>query len=143
MQAGGTATSDGFNKVFHGANVTFQAGAEISKIKLPSDYSSFELADLPTGAKPGAVRDILSAFGFDVPVSSIHVKSTKPSGSIAIVAFDDPNSAKAIVEKIGKELTGGDGTSEFSIKLIQSAARFRNRLQLSSVTCSWSAPLSS
>jgi hypothetical protein len=74
MQPGATATSDEFSKVLHGADVFFKAGAEISKIKISSDYSSLEFTDLPTGAKPGPVRDILSAFGFDVPISSIHVK---------------------------------------------------------------------
>jgi hypothetical protein len=119
-------------------NAIFKEGAEVSKIGLPSDYSTLQLTDLPSGAQAQVVIEILSAFGFEVPASSIRVKPMKRSGSIATITFDDPDTARLIAERITEAIgDGGDGTGELSAKVIPGTAKLGSRMQLSSVNCSW------
>ena len=126
--------------------------------RLPSDYSTLQLNDLPSNAQSAAVADILAVgisftsmakpapnssdvvqqgFGFVVPLTSIQIKPSKPAGSLATVKFDDPGTAKLLVEKINGINRGENGNGELSVRVVESAAKFGSRLQLSSVSCTW------
>lgn len=83
--------------------------------------------------------DVLQAFGFEIPVTGVQVKRLQPSGSIATIKFNDPNTAQLVADNFERATSDGEA-GELSVTVIKGVAKFGNRLQLSSVSCTWTLP---
>jgi hypothetical protein len=136
---GNLSVKESLTREFQGATVAFKEGAEVASITLLSDFSSIQLADLPSNAQPVAVAEMLASFGIEIPLTAVQLKPTKPSGSIATIKFDGPNTAQLVVDTIEKATNDGEA-GELSIVVVKGVAKFGSRLQLSSVNCSWVLP---
>lgn len=79
---------------------------------------------------------ILKFFG--CVAESIQVKPEQ-EGCIATVKFRDTKTAERLVDAI--ENIDGDGDAgELKIKIVPTATKYGNRLQLNSIRCSWYRP---
>jgi hypothetical protein len=107
-------------------------------VTLPNDSSSIKLSDLPTGAQPQAVIDLLAGFGFTIPESAISLKENLLSGSQAVIKLDDNESARCAV-RILRDTLDGDN-SEPSVKILPNVPRYGPRLDLASLSCVWHRP---
>jgi hypothetical protein len=84
----------------------------------------------------------LAGLGFQAPECSVLVKSLGEEGSVAEVKIEDPTFAKAVTRKFESQQDKST-KSNISIKsMIGNAANgaLANRLQLSTVTCTWYKP---
>ncbi|KAG9233507.1 hypothetical protein BJ875DRAFT_425799 [Amylocarpus encephaloides] len=124
-----------------GARVTFREGAEITSIKLASDFSAIQILGLSPNATPGFVEHLLSGLGFQVPEGSIYLKALGVDGATATVQVEDPNFAKRVIDNF--TLPQGTKDNKISIKPMNrrgAIGAFANRLQLCTVTCYWYKP---
>lgn len=128
--------SDYIVRTIHGASVTFYAGAEVSNVKLPSDFSTIQVSGLLLHADTNMVRKVMFDFGFDVAESSVQVRHLGDI-SVAEVTMDDPLFAGRVMEK-SKELDPRYGKLSFKpIVSSGTSGELGNRLQLSTVSCTW------
>jgi hypothetical protein len=130
--------SGSFPKEINGAVVTFQAGAEVSDVKLLSDFSSIQISGLPTDIRPTFVIQILSELGFPIPLSSVYIKVLGSAGAIAEVRIEDSAFATTVIQKLEAERP--KAWEEFSVKTMigtMASGAAGNRLQLSTVICTW------
>ncbi|KAF4628087.1 hypothetical protein G7Y89_g10062 [Cudoniella acicularis] len=126
----------------NGARVTFEDGAEISSVKLASDFSRIQITGLSSGVSAAFVTGILLGLGFQVPESNILVKALGTEGSVAEVKMEDSGFAKAVIRKFDSSKNVGAGT-KIAVKAMGeniSKEGQVNRLQLSTVTCTWWRP---
>jgi hypothetical protein len=123
----------------NGATVLFAAGAEVSSVKLPSDFSTIQILGLPGNAKAETITALLNTLGFPIIESCIHIKSLSALESVAEVKVEDPRFAHSVAHKFDTEL-GKEHKGELSIKILQGvggSGTLVNRLQTSSVSCTW------
>lgn len=119
--------------------MTFSAGAQVSSIKLASDFSTIQISGLPAGAGQGDVRALLSCLGFDNLDAMIIVKQIGGTGAVAEVKVENPTFAVRATSKFQSHLQD-EQFRKLTIKsLVGSSATgtAANRLQLSTVSCSW------
>ncbi|KAL7796496.1 hypothetical protein V8C37DRAFT_371908 [Trichoderma ceciliae] len=86
---------DDFTRTIGGAFVRFEAGARVSKIRLPSDFSAVRINGLQQNASEQSVRDMLAGRGFDVSVDDIYMLRTEGSCG-ATVKSDDASFSKRL-----------------------------------------------
>ncbi|PVH74461.1 hypothetical protein DL98DRAFT_499801 [Cadophora sp. DSE1049] len=135
-------TTTGIDPAFkdiHGASVTFSAGAQVSSIKLASDFSTIQILGMPAGAGQDDVRAILSGLGFDGLEATITVKQIGGMGAVAEARIENPTFATEATNKFQCRQQD-EQFRKLTIKsLIGSSATgtLGNRLQLSTVSCSW------
>ncbi|TAQ88724.1 hypothetical protein B7494_g2990 [Chlorociboria aeruginascens] len=133
--------SDSISEDLHEAKVTFKAGAEVEDVKLASDVSTIQITNLPPNCKLENVSGLLERLGSSVPESYIQIKHLGDSVSAATVRFDDPQSGKNILRKFESQ-PGKGANDKISMKLLPISGTLANRLQMSSVACSWYRPSS-
>jgi hypothetical protein len=85
---------------FNGASVTFEAGGVVSIVKLSSDFSAIQISGLSPDVQAIFVTGILAGLGFQLPESSVSIKSLGAVGSVAEVKVEDPHFAKVASRKI-------------------------------------------
>jgi hypothetical protein len=129
-------------QVFHDASVTFEGGAEVSNVKLSSDFSAIQILGLSPDVRTSFITSLLAGLGFQVPESSVLVKSLGEEGSAAEVKVEDPNFAKDVTRKFESQK---EETTKRNISIKPLAGRvvtgaLANRLQLGTVTCTWYKP---
>ncbi|KAL6880978.1 hypothetical protein J3F83DRAFT_720524 [Trichoderma novae-zelandiae] len=86
---------DDFTRTIGGAFVQFEAGAHVSKIRLPSDFSAVRISGLPQGTSEQSVRDMLAERGFDISVDDVYMLHMDGSCG-ASIRSDDPSFAKRL-----------------------------------------------
>ncbi|PTB70546.1 hypothetical protein BBK36DRAFT_1174627 [Trichoderma citrinoviride] len=86
---------DDFSRTIGGAFVQFEAGARVSKIRLPSDFSAVRINGLPQGTPEQSVRDMLVERGFDIGVDDVYMLHMDGSSG-ASVRSDDPSFSKRL-----------------------------------------------
>jgi len=69
-----TSLSSEFTKEIHGATVNFNLGAEVSMIKLASDFSTIQITGLDGNNPISSVMKFFSELGFLVYESNITLK---------------------------------------------------------------------
>jgi hypothetical protein len=127
---------------FHGASVTFEAGAAVSGVKLSSDVSSIQITGLSPGTQPSFIVDLLADLGFQIMESSVRVKSIGEEGLVAEVKIEDPTFAK-VTSRNFETRPDKSVHTKICIKPITGSVAtgaLANRLQLSTVTCTWYKP---
>lgn len=122
---------------YHGVKVTFKGGAEVDHITLPTDISTLQFTELPSGADFRHILQLLSAFKLPAPVQSVKLIRELRRGCVAIVRFNDPNAAGTLLDRIKSTLRDGEATGELSCSVVPSTTRFGKRAQLNIVTCIW------
>ncbi|EGR51620.1 uncharacterized protein TRIREDRAFT_103482 [Trichoderma reesei QM6a] len=86
---------DDFSRTIGGAFVQFEAGARVSKIRLPSDFSAVRINGLPQGTSEQSVRDMLAEKGLDIGVDDVYMLHMDGSCG-ASVRSDDPSFSKRL-----------------------------------------------
>ncbi|KAH0497125.1 hypothetical protein TgHK011_004456 [Trichoderma gracile] len=86
---------DDFSRTIGGAFVQFEAGARVSKIRLPSDFSAVRINGLPQGTSEQSVRDMLAEKGLDISVDDVYMLHMDGSCG-ASVRSDDPSFSKRL-----------------------------------------------
>jgi post-segregation antitoxin (ccd killing protein) len=122
----------------HGFLVNFQAGAEVTSVKLVSDFSTIQITGLSANIEPTFVSDMLLALGFAVPTSNIVLKQLPAVGTVADVTVEDPSFARMVTQKYGQQQMAGVENG-ISIRTVSGggSGTVVNRLQLSKVNCTW------
>jgi hypothetical protein len=135
-------TDELYTKDVNGASVTFGPGAEVSEVKLESDFSTIQILGLPATTKSQAISDFLEGLGFKVTDSCIVVKSIGTIGCVAEVRLEDPKFADQVTRRFD-DVVGKGGKHDLSIKVLHrnaASGSLANRLQLSTVSCTWYKP---
>ncbi|KAH7383128.1 hypothetical protein BKA64DRAFT_761293 [Cadophora sp. MPI-SDFR-AT-0126] len=126
-------------KDIHGASAAFSAGAQVSSIKLASDFSTIQILGMSAGAGQNDVRAILSGLGYLNLEATITVKQIGGMGAVAEVRVENPAFATEATNKF-QSRQKDEQFRKLSLKsMIGSSATgtLGNRLQLSTVSCSW------
>ncbi|KAK4068634.1 uncharacterized protein Triagg1_7282 [Trichoderma aggressivum f. europaeum] len=79
---------DDFTRTIAGAFVQFEAGALVSKIRLPSDFSAVRISGLPLNTSEGSVRDMLAETGLHVSVADVHMLQMEGSCGASVRSDD-------------------------------------------------------
>ncbi|KAF2873566.1 hypothetical protein BDV95DRAFT_592913 [Massariosphaeria phaeospora] len=126
-----------------GATVTFKNGVEVSMLSMPSDFSAVCLSNIPLGTTVQKICETLAIAGYmDLSPASIqlhHVPQT--SNMSAQIKVADPDFARKLMQ-ITKSTVDIYGKA-IPITVSQQTAKSElgmNRLQLTSVSCSWHVP---
>ncbi|KAK0114810.1 hypothetical protein ONS95_014291 [Cadophora gregata] len=123
----------------HGAAVTFSAGSRVSSIKLASDFSTIQISGMPAGAGQDEVRAVLAGLNFAELEATITVKQLGGIGAVADVKVENPTFATDATNRF-QARQQEEQFRRLNIKpLLASSATgtLGNRLQLSTVSCSW------
>ncbi|KAF2190004.1 hypothetical protein K469DRAFT_542180, partial [Zopfia rhizophila CBS 207.26] len=131
------------SRIIAGATVTFGDGAAVSALSLPSDFSAVSMSNIPPNKSIQDIISLLKNLGFlDIPPNSIHLKHLpQTSSQTAEVRVEDPDFAHYLLDKTGSTVPF-DG-SMVLITPVQFGGKSdssTNRLQLTSVTCTWFNP---
>jgi hypothetical protein len=133
------STANHCSREINGAIVNYGAGAEVSNIKLASDFSSIEIAGLAAEVKPSTVSKILLDLGHDIDESAVTFKPSGKHGSIAEVRIEDQSFAKDIVRR-WEQLAEPRNISIKETTSTTESGTTEKRVQLSTVTCTWYQP---
>ncbi|KAL6698388.1 hypothetical protein J3F84DRAFT_393806 [Trichoderma pleuroticola] len=79
---------DDFTRTIAGAFVQFEAGARVSKIRLPSDFSAVRISGLPLNTSEGSVRDMLAELGLHASVADVHMLQMEGSCGASVRSDD-------------------------------------------------------
>ena len=120
----------------NGAVIEFSRGGEVSSFGLASDYSEVQILDLPLSATPPKVRQFLESFGFDVPLSAIRLRGAT-SSTVSEVKIKDPLFSEKAVQKLHSGTFEGQPIKVRAIQAGSASGVSLNRLQASTVKCSW------
>jgi hypothetical protein len=129
---------DGFSQDMNGARVIYGPGAEVLSVKLASDFSSVQISGLAPDTKASTVCKLVSDLGYPVKESQVILKHLGQIGIIAEVRIENPSFAKDVTRKWEQGKTGKN--KELSIKPLTGTSgngATGNRLQLSTITCTW------
>jgi hypothetical protein len=122
----------------NGARVNYSAGAEVVSVKLVSDFSSVQITGVAAVAQASFVRKLLSDLGHPIEESQVILKHLGQAGLVAEVRAENPSFAKDVTRRWEKQKT--ERNKEISIKPMTAASgngATGNRLQLSTVACTW------
>ncbi|KHN96835.1 Zinc finger, C6HC-type [Metarhizium album ARSEF 1941] len=89
------AKRDDFTRTISGAFVQFDAGARVSQIRLPGDFSAVRIGGLQPNASKQSVQDMLAEKGFEVGVDDIYMLN-KEGEYGATVRSDDASFSKRL-----------------------------------------------
>ncbi|KAI9738723.1 MAG: hypothetical protein M1834_008228 [Cirrosporium novae-zelandiae] len=121
---------------FSGANVEFGPGAEVCSFTLLSDYSEIQILDLPVGSTQEQIRQFLSPLGYIIPLSGIQMKIVG-SSKTADIRVSDPFFGENAVRELHNVPFLGKPIKVHSIQTSISGEGSINRLQASTIRCSW------
>ena len=126
-----------------GAVVGFGPGAEIDNLEFPSDYSSVQISCTQADCNAQKIQDMLESLDEAVPLSCIRTRAGLNNAPfIAQVKVKDPRFGQRIKVKISEGLEKHQ-ISGLVVNVIQVGNQINlsaNRLQLSSVSCTWYKP---
>jgi hypothetical protein len=137
----GSKNHDPASKVIAGAKVTFDDGAAISKIALPADFSTLAITRIPAAASQEDVSKVLKTWVSSEKIDDVSWKvdaeTSLPSAEVRVAD--------------GGRLCRADTSTQPVLKLFGSDLHVRpihlgnteagtNRLQLSTVSCTWHSP---
>ncbi|KAI5859778.1 hypothetical protein GGS23DRAFT_583590 [Durotheca rogersii] len=127
------------NSIFEigGAWVTFDNGATISKVSLPSDFSALRISNLPQASTLRWVIDLLSDVG--VSVSPTNVRITGQDAKSAIIRVEDPTLAKTICNKLRTCIAFADIEAN-PIPVPMPPGSSLHQVDCRRVRCSWHRP---
>lgn len=126
-----------------GASVMFGHGAQVQDLEFPSDYSAIQMTSLQPKCDAKAFQNFLATLGETVPLSSIRITTvTKPSSVVANVSVRDPGFSHRLKMKadIGVQ---GPVVPDIAVSIMQIGIKSEssaNRLQMSTVSCTWYKP---
>lgn len=126
-----------------GASVIFGPGAQVQDLEFPSDYSAVQMTSLQPKCDAEAFQTFLATLGETVPQSSIRIKTvTNPPSVVAHVSVRDPEFSHRLKAKadIGVE---GLLIPNIAVSITQVGIKSEspaNRLQMSTVSCTWYKP---
>ncbi|KAF2459725.1 hypothetical protein BDY21DRAFT_316292 [Lineolata rhizophorae] len=128
-----------------GASVTFDDGAQVSKVSFPSDFSAVRIDGLPLNSNPGFVTTTLSGLGFELPDTCVRILAHGGSTDklSAIVQMEDPSFAANLREELERRKSRDAKYIQLEAVhippsvLSESAAR---RVDSRRVICSWRKP---
>ncbi|SLM39676.1 Zinc finger, RING/FYVE/PHD-type [Lasallia pustulata] len=123
-------------RTLNGAVVEFGPGGAVSSFSLPTDYSSIQILDIPSTATAVKIHDFLESLGLEVPLSAIHVKGVGTS-AVVDVKVKDPLFCEKAVRTLHSVPFEGQPITVRSIQAGSASGVSANRLQASTVRCSW------
>jgi hypothetical protein len=129
---------DGLSQDMNGARVIYGPGAEVLSVKLASDFSSVQISGLAPDTNASTVCKLVSDLGYLVEGSQVILKHLGQMGIIAEVRIENPSFAKDVIRKWEQEKTKKN--KDLSIKPLTGTSgngATGNRLQLSTITCTW------
>lgn len=122
-----------------GAEVNYGHGAEISRVDLHTDFSAVQISGLTAESRLEPLQELLSDLGFPIPLDKFRSKTLAKGKIIVEIKIKDPEFARKVVAKFNKEV--GKSYGEVEIKPLQVGTENKslsgNKLQMSSVICSW------
>lgn len=127
------------SREINGDIVDYRAGAEVSNIKLASDFSSIEITGLAADVKPSTVSKILLELGHEIDESAVTFKPSGKYGSIAEIRIEDQSFAKDVVRR-WEQLAGPRNISIKETTSPTDSGTTEKRVQLGTVTCTWYQP---
>jgi hypothetical protein len=124
-----------------GANVAFDDGVAVSGVWLPSDYSTLALSNLPVALGEDDIRNLLGRWTDVEAVESIVLRLDQLSStkSAEIKVADRGRARKAVLKDGSSVRVHGSSITVRTVQVAQSGLSI-NRLQLSTVSCSWHEP---
>ena len=126
-----------------GALVMFGPGAQVCELEFPSDYSAVQMTSLQPHCDAEAFRKFAATLGETIGLSSMRIwQVTNPPSTAASVRVRDSGFAQRLKEKADLSM---DGTrvSDITVSIAQvgiKSASSGNRLQMSTVCCTWYKP---
>ncbi|KAF2112895.1 hypothetical protein BDV96DRAFT_145698 [Lophiotrema nucula] len=126
-----------------GATVKFEEGAGVANVSLPSDFSAVTISDVPRWVSTDDIIDVLARYGFEhLPKDSISSKPVPKSVfQLVYVKVADPGFAQNLLRRAPRNISVGGSTVTIApFHLGGESDAGVNRLQLSSVACSWYKP---
>ncbi|CAI6341192.1 unnamed protein product [Periconia digitata] len=126
-----------------GAEVMFDGGASVSSISLPSDFSTISMTHIPSHISRHDICDMIKSHGFEnITPASITLHSEKNSApQSARIILADPTFATRFLQAAGPTFDfGGSVVSASTVTLGGDTSVGVNRLQLSTVSCTWHQP---
>ncbi|OCK75538.1 hypothetical protein K432DRAFT_256791, partial [Lepidopterella palustris CBS 459.81] len=126
-----------------GATVAFEDGAKISRISLPSDFSAVQMSGLSSDQTVENVLSLLAGLGFtNIEGSAVRLKHIpQTSTQAAEIKVEDPDFSRKLLECTGPQLKmNGNNVIITALQTDTSSGSSANRLQLSSVACTWYKP---
>ncbi|KAF3068524.1 hypothetical protein CFAM422_007771 [Trichoderma lentiforme] len=79
---------DDFTRTIAGAFVQFEAGARVSKIRLPSDFSAVRISGLPLNTPAISLQDMLAEMGLHVSIADVHMLQIEGSCGASVRSDD-------------------------------------------------------
>jgi len=131
--------NDSCSRDLGGAAVQFGPGAKVAGVKLASDFSAIQLSRLPINSTAEIVQSLLATFGLTVPLEAIRTKNVDSVATVADIKVEDPIFAEDATRVIEDQLRKEEKTK---LKVCSKAVSNEygssaNRLQISSVSCTW------
>jgi hypothetical protein len=124
-----------------GAEVFYTAGAQVLRVELPTDFSAIQIFGSQETCKPQKIQDLLSALGFNCSTQDLHIKALEEDVVVVDIKVKDPHFAKKFVTKFNSTLKNS-AEGRFRIQELRignpQGPLSANRLQKSTVICSWS-----
>ena len=142
------AASEHFNEKLEvrdlqGASVMFGPGAQVQDLEFPSDYSAVQLTSPQPNCDAANFQRFMAMLGETVPLSSIRVKAVmKPPSTVATARNRDSGFGLRLRSKAGTGAEGMD-VSDISVSILQVETKSdssANRLQMSTISCTWYKP---
>ncbi|KAF2814124.1 uncharacterized protein BDZ99DRAFT_554405 [Mytilinidion resinicola] len=131
---------DDFSREYSGVYAQFEDGGRVSKVNLPSDFSSIRMSGLAADSTPASVSTLIGSFGFEVPARSVRILRLGEIAS-ALVKVEDPLFAKSFCA-IVKSRPDAQGPV-FEVQSIPSSTTSRaagRRVSCNKVHISWHKP---
>ena len=126
-----------------GASVMFGLGAHVHELEFPADYSAVQIASVQLNFDAEAFQSFMATLGETVPLSSIRVKTvTKPLSTVANVQVRDTGFAQRLKLKADGRIQG-TCDPDVAVTILQVGTMSEssvNRLQMSTVSCTWYKP---
>lgn len=128
--------------MIQGAEVQFGNGGVVTQVKLSSDFSAIQTLRLLNNSQQETIIALLEDYGHVVPASKIAIKHIETTSKMAEVRVEDPKFSDDISRRFRNDYTEKD-MKKVSVKPILetgAAGSHGNRLQLSSICCTWHQP---
>lgn len=132
-------------RLLGGATVWFEAGASITKVSLPSDYSTIHISQLPQDSTPSSVTTLLRSHGLASPNSDdIRIIRGPGAQCAADIRVEDRDFARSVCDKIGPHVVSRTRPKRqpFATQIETSIVSDSNALRVNckKVRCSWHKP---
>ena len=126
-----------------GASVMFGPGAHVHELEFPADCSAVQISSMQLNFDAEAFQNFMATLGETVPLSSIRVKTvTTPLSTVANVKVKDTGFAQRLKLKADVRVEGISDPDIF-VTILQvgmMSESSMNRLQMSTVSCTWYKP---